>query len=103
MVCARLGLKIWHQFFGVRAMMKITILINTGAWGISYANPGEDIDVPAFIEKGQFHEAILSLPTCRSNSRCRTVIQPKDKTVQPEAKFNLNEGFNIHSVVSTKV
>ena len=68
---------------------------------ISYANPGEDIDVPAFIEKGQFHEAVLPLPTCRSNSRCRTVIQPKDKNVQPEAKFQLNEGFNIHSEVST--
>ena len=67
---------------------------------ISYSNLGEDIDVPALIENGQFYEAILSLPTCRSNSGCRTVIQPKDKTIQPEAKFNLNDAFNIHSEVS---
>ena len=67
---------------------------------ITYANPGEEVDVTALIENGQFYEAVLPLPTCRSNSGCRTVIQPKDKTAQPEPSFNLNDGFHIHSEVS---
>ena len=67
---------------------------------ITYANPGEEMNVTTLIENGQFYEAVLPLPTCRSNSGCRTVIQPKDKTAQPEPSFNLNDGFHIHSEVS---
>ena len=70
---------------------------------ITYANPGEEIDVTALIENGQFYEAVLPLPTCRSNSGCRTVIQPKDKTAQPESSFNLNDGFHIHSEVNLSI
>ena len=70
---------------------------------ITYANPGEEIDVTALIENGQFYEAVLPLPTCRSNSGCRTVIQPKDKTAQPEPSFNLNDGFHIHSEVNLSI
>ena len=67
---------------------------------ITYANPGEEMNVTTLIENGQFYEAVLPLPTCRSNSGCRTVIQPKDKTAQPEPSFNLNDGFHIHSEVN---
>ena len=67
---------------------------------ITYANPGEEMNVTTLIENGQFYEAVLPLPTCRSNSGSRTVIQPKDKTAQPEPSFNLNDGFHIHSEVN---
>jgi hypothetical protein len=56
--------------------------------------------VKTLLENGQFYEAVLPLPTCRSNSGCRSVVVPKDQVVQPEAKFNLNEAFHISSSVS---
>ena len=65
---------------------------------ISYANPGEDIDVPAFIEKGQFHEAVLPLPTCPSTYGCRSVVEAKDPN-NPNNQFNLVDAFHIQPQV----
>ena len=57
---------------------------------ITYANPGEELDIPTLIANGQFYEAVLPLPTCRSGSGCRSVVQaPND--------LNLNEAFSIHT------
>lgn len=62
---------------------------------ISYAaNAGEDPDIETLLANGQFYEAVLPLPTCRSNSGCRSVINKEDNAQE----FNLNEAFHIQTL-----
>lgn len=57
-----------------------------------------DPDIQTLMSNGQFYEAVLPLPTCRSNSGCRSVVEPRDP--KNGNKFNLNEAFHIISSVS---
>lgn len=54
------------------------------------------LDVEELLAKGQYHEAVLPLPTCNANTGCRTVIKNvKDKTEE----FNLPDLFHIQTKV----
>ncbi|TRY60964.1 hypothetical protein TCAL_05712 [Tigriopus californicus] len=61
---------------------------------ITYGNPGEALDVEELLARGQYHEAVLPLPTCNANTGCRTLIKNvKDKTQE----FSLPDLFHIQT------
>ena len=65
---------------------------------ITYNNPGEDFDHQTLLDKGQFYEAVLPLPTCFPSSGCRSIVKPVD-TADHNLAFNLHDKFAVHLTV----
>ena len=56
---------------------------------VTFANPGEALDVEELLANGQYVEAVLPVPTCAMNSGCRSVITTPDGNKD----FSLQELF----------
>ena len=59
----------------------------------------EGQDVQTIIDNGEHFEAVLPLPTCRSNSGCRSVVVHDNNAPQPEQNFNLVDFVHINAEV----
>ena len=60
----------------------------------------EGQDVQTLIDNGEHFEAVLPLPTCRSNSGCRSVVVHDNNAPQPEQNFNLVDFVHINAEVN---
>ena len=63
----------------------------------------EGQDVQTMIDNGEHFEAVLPLPTCRSNSGCRSVVVHDNNAPQPEQNFNLVDFVHINAEVSSRM
>jgi laminin alpha 3/5 len=58
----------------------------------------DPLDIAKALADGQYHAAVLPLPTCLSNSGCRAVIETNDDPEKIGTYFDINGEFNIQSV-----
>jgi hypothetical protein len=56
------------------------------------------LDLEELLSNGQYHEAVLPLPTCLSNTGCRAVVK---HARDGSTNFNLPELFHISTKVAS--
>ena len=71
----------------------LPISINKTTFPISRFSLYSALDVEDLLSRGQYHEAVLPLPTCDSNSGCRTKITLPGE--EDQYMFSLPELFQI--------